>query len=127
MSVFINPILRKLDNLAQARAISLFAGRLGAAMPFWYVTSLLLLIAENIVRRHEYGHLLLITAIAIWIAVIIHTLVVLVPINNRMTQLGSEALTSEAQREHKKWDSLHRMRVAALGTSMVCFLVAIRL
>jgi len=48
VSVFINPILRRLDVLAQAHAIRLFARRLGAAMPFWYTASLLLLIGEAI-------------------------------------------------------------------------------
>jgi hypothetical protein len=57
--------------------------------------------------------------------VIIHTLLVLVPINNRMIQLDSDAFSAEAQRKHMKWDSLHRLRVAALVASMVCCLVAI--
>ncbi len=125
VSVFINPILRKLDNRAQAQAIRLFARRLGTAMPFWYVASLLLLIGEAIVHRRESGGLLLIAACVIWIAVIIHTVLVLVPINNRMTQLDSDAFSQEAQREHKKWDSLHRLRVVALVVALVCCLVAI--
>lgn len=125
VSAFINPILHKLDNRAQAQAIRLFARRFGTAMPFWYVASLLLLIGEAIVHRRESGGWLLITACVIWSAVIIHTLLVLVPINNRMTQLDSDAFSQEAQRDHKKWDSLHRLRVAALVVAMVCCLVAI--
>jgi len=125
VSVFINPILRRLDVLAQAHAIRLFARRLGAAMPFWYAAGLLLLIGEAIVYRHESGDVLLIIAGTIWAAVIIHTVLVLVPINNRMTQLGSDAFPQEAQREHDKWDRLHRFRVAALVAAMVCHLVAV--
>jgi uncharacterized membrane protein len=127
VSVFINPILCKLDERAQAHAIRLFARRLGGAMPFWYATSLLLLIAEAIIRRHESGHLLLFTAGVIWIAVILHTVLVLVPINNRMTRLDSNSFSLEAQRDHKKWDRLHRLRVVALVAAMVCFFVAIRI
>jgi len=127
VSVFINPILRRLDVLAQAHAIRLFARRLGAAMPFWYAASLLLLIGEAIVYRHESGDVLLIIAGTIWAAVIIHTVLVLVPINNRMAQLGSDAFPQEAQREHNKWDSLHRFRVVALVAAMVCHLVAIQI
>jgi uncharacterized membrane protein len=127
VSVFINPILRKLDDPAQAHAIGLFARRLGGSMPFWYVASLLLLIIEAIMRRHESGEALRIVASAIWAAVIVHTVVVLVPINNRMTRLDSNAFSPEEQREHKKWDSLHRWRVVALLTALVCFLVAVRL
>jgi uncharacterized membrane protein len=127
VSVFINPTLRKLDDHAQAQAIRLFARRLGGAMPFWYIASLLLLITEAIVRRHGSGELLRIFAGAIWAAVIIHTIIVLVPINNRMTQLDSNAFSPEEQREHEKWDSLHRWRVVALLGAWVCFLVAVRL
>lgn len=96
-------------------------------MPFWYIASLLLLIAEAIVRRQGPAGSLRITASVIWTAVIIYTLLVLVPINNRMTRLDSYAFFPEAQREHKKWDILHRFRVVALAAAMVCFLVAIRL
>ena len=127
VSVFINPILHKLDDLEQAHAIRLFARRLGAAMPFWYAGSLLLLVTGAIVRRQEPGEVLLIGAGAIWIVVIIHTLLVLVPINNRMTRLDSNAFPPQAQRDHKKWDSLHRLRVVVLVAAMVCFLVAIRM
>ena len=84
MSVFINPILERLDTGTRMRAISLFAKRLGTAMPFWYVLSLLLLIAEAAVRRHSDGLSLLATASSLWLAVIILTLIFLVPINNRM-------------------------------------------
>lgn len=125
VAVFINPILRQLDDAAQAFAIRLFARKLGFVMPFWYAASLLLLIGEAIVRRHAPGDLLLIVACAIWVAVIIHTVLVLVPINNRMAQLDSGAFPPEAKGEHEKWDRLHRLRVATLGVAMVCCLVAI--
>jgi len=125
VSVFINPILRRLDIPGQARAIPLFARRLGAAMPFWYAAGLLLLVSEAIIYRHESGDALLIIAGTIWVAVIIQSIVVLVPIANRMAQLDSDAFTQDAQREHNKWDSLHRFRVAALVAAMVCHLVAV--
>ncbi len=125
VSAFINPVLSKLDNHAQANAIRMFARRLGAAMPFWYGSSLLLLIIETIVRRYGPGDLLLITACAIWIAVVIHTILVLVPINNRMIRMDASGFSPDAKREHDKWDSLHRLRVAALASSMVCFLVVV--
>ncbi len=55
VAVFINPILRKLGAREELRAIRLFAAKLGAAMPFWYGVSLLLLIAEAIFRHGESG------------------------------------------------------------------------
>lgn len=124
VSVFINPVLRKLDERAQAKAISLFAVRLGRAMPFWYAISLLLLLVEALATCHHPGNSLLIAACAIWLAVIVLTLLFLVPINNRMMQLDAQSFPEVAQREHRRWDTLHRLRVAALVVAMLCFLLA---
>jgi uncharacterized membrane protein len=124
VSVFINPVLAQLEDRARAKAISLFAARLGHAMPFWYGLGLLFLIVEAIAERHGPGSPLLIAASAIWLAVIVLTLLFLVPINNRMMQLDAKSFPEEAQREHKRWDTLHRLRVIALVVAMVCFLLA---
>src|SRR5438270_13115709 len=77
VSVFINPVLQRLDEVARPDAIRFFAGRLGSAMPFWYAGSLVLLIAGAVIRRQENGGPLLIAACVIWAAVIVHTVVVL--------------------------------------------------
>jgi uncharacterized membrane protein len=124
VSVFINPVLWKLEDRAQAAAIRLFAARLGTAMPFWYAVSLLLLGLEAMLRHHEPGFALLILASVIWAVVILVTVLFLVPINNRMARLDSDSFPEEARREHKKWDTLHRLRVAALVIALVCFLLA---
>jgi hypothetical protein len=122
VSVFVNPVLEKLDDRAQARAIQIFAENLGTAMPFWYVTSLLLLLAETFVRRHAAGISLLIAASAIWSAVIVLTLMFLVPINNRMMRLDG-SFPEEERRNHKRWDRLHRGRVAALTACLVLLIL----
>lgn len=124
VSVFINPTVWKLDDRAQATAIGLFAKRLGAAMPLWYAVSLLLLGLEAFLRHHESGFGLLVVASVIWAVVIVLTVLFLVPINNRMARLGADSFPEEARREHKKWDTLHRLRVAALVVAFVCFLLA---
>jgi uncharacterized membrane protein len=126
VSVFINPALRKLEDAAQLNAIRIFAHKLGTAMPFWYVLSLALLIAEVVLRRSETGFALLLASASIWAAVIVLTVLFLVPINNRLARMSPNALAGQAFQEHQRWDSLHRVRVAVLGTAMVCFLIAIR-
>lgn len=125
VSTFINPILERLDMSARMKTTSLFAKRLGNAMPFWYVLSFVLLFTEATLRRHADGSVLLITASALWLAVIVLTLVFLVPINNRMMRLDPNSSADTWPREHKAWDVLHRGRVAVLTTSMVCFLLAV--
>ncbi len=125
VAVFINPILRKLGTRQELRAIRLFAAKLGAAMPFWYSASLLLLIAEAAMRYGGSGYLLLIAACSIWAAVIVLTLLFLVPINNRMARLDPETATEAALAEHGQWDTMHRWRVVSLTAAMVCFLIAV--
>lgn len=126
VSVFINPILWQLENPTQLRLVRLFAAKLGAAMPFWYALSLLLLIAETIGHRHQLVFPLLAAASAIWAAVILFTVFFLVPINNRLARVDAAETPQRSQREHRQWDRLHRLRLAALAASMLIFLVAIR-
>jgi hypothetical protein len=57
--------------------------------------------------------------------VIVLALLFLVPINNRMMRLDANSAADCSLREHRRWDLLHRGRVAILTTSMVCFLLAI--
>jgi uncharacterized paraquat-inducible protein A len=115
VSLFINPIIWQLDDQAQAKAFSLFARYLGKAMPIWYILSLVLLIAEAYLRRHQPALIPLLTAIIIWIAVILYTVTTLVPINNRIV-----ALSTRWRSEHKRWDTLHRWRILLLTIAMVC-------
>jgi hypothetical protein len=40
-------------------------------------------------------------------------------------QLDTTTFPEQAKRAHDRWDMLHRIRVGALTTSMVCALLAI--
>jgi uncharacterized membrane protein len=125
VSAFINPILNQLDDRARLAAIRLFAAKLGFVMPFWYGLNLLFLVSEAVLLRHQPGFLLLDAAIAVWSVVIVLTLLFLVPIANRMAHLTPDAPAAEALAEQQKWDSMHRVRVAALIAAMVLFLIGI--
>lgn len=125
VSAFINPVLAKLDDRSQADAIRMFARYLGTAMPIWYGLSLALLVLEAVFRRHDSGVSMLIVSAGIWAAVIVLTLMFLVPINNRMARIDARSWSEEARQQHDRWDRLHRIRMFALGTAMVCFLLAI--
>lgn len=123
--VFINPILWKLEDQPRAQAIILFARRLGTVMPFWYASNLLLLIAEWTLLRHTASAPLLAAAAGLWVLVIVLTLIFLVPINNRLAREEAHVSVDQSHLEHKRWDSLHRARVIALGMAMVLFLTAV--
>jgi len=124
VSAFVNPILWQLESTAQAAAVRLFARKLGTAMPFWYMGCFALLVTEAVLRRNLPGFSLLVSAGAIWAAVIVLTLLFLVPINNRMMRLEPGALATAASLEHRRWDRMHRARVGALAIALVCFLIA---
>jgi uncharacterized membrane protein len=125
VSAFINPVLWKLESGAQMQAIRLFAEKLGFVMPFWYAFGLVLLLAETFFRRHQPCVFLLGIACGIWVLVIVLTLLFLVPINNRLAHLESSSAFDKALSDHRKWDTLHRLRVLALTIAMVLSLIAI--
>jgi uncharacterized membrane protein len=125
VSAFINPTVRKLDDKPQARILSLFAAQLGFVMPFWYALGLLLLIAETVLRRHTAAFTPLAAAAGLWTFVILFTLAVLVPINNRIAKLQPTALPADWQQAHRRWDNLHRLRVALLLVAFVLVLHAL--
>lgn len=127
VSAFVNPVLKKLDDSTQGYAARLFAKRLGTVMPFWYGISLLLLIAETISMRRHPGMAFLTAASVLWAAVIVLSLMLLVPINNRIANMDPAAFTELLRREHTRWDTLHRWRVLALSVAMICMLVGILL
>lgn len=125
VSVFINPTLQRLDERSRAQAIQMFATRLGKAMPFWYVADFVFILNLIWFHRHQPSQSLLIVAGAIWAAVILTTILFLVPINNRMMRLDPDSFTQTQQREHRRWTTLHHLRVLALCVAMFCLLIAI--
>lgn len=125
VSVFINPVLLRLDAHAQTLAVKSFGKKLGTVMPFWYCGNFLLLATEAILRRSQSGAPLLIASCAIWAVVILLTLLFLVPINNRIVALRDPVFSEAIKQDHKRWDTRHRVRVASLVLSMVLLLVAV--
>lgn len=125
VSAFVNPVLYKLDLATQAQAIRLFGRLLGTVMPVWYIANLLLLLSETIIHLHNSLIAWLGFAVAFWGAAIVLSLVSLVPINNRLVRMDADGWTESAQRESRKWDALHRVRVLFLGVAMIFFLVGI--
>ena len=126
VSAFINPALWKLDEVPREHAVRLFAAKLGLVMPFWYAGNFLLLAAETILLRHEPARVPLALACAVWAAVIVLTLLFLVPINNRLARPHPDMRLDEAHRQHQRWDAMHRARIVALSVAFVLLLIGLR-
>jgi uncharacterized membrane protein len=119
VSAFFNPAVWRLEAGPQAQGLSLLARSLGRAMPVWYSLCLALLALESFLHRHQPALAPLLTASIIWMAVIVFTVSMLVPINNRIASLNAAALTPGWEQDHKRWDALHRVRIVLLAVAFL--------
>ena len=110
----INPILNSLpdDSLLSGRA---HGGRmLGAVMPVWYITSLVLVAIWTVAGWQDPGTNLLITAAALLIVSVIMSVLLLVPINNRTKTWTPGNRPADWRQQMNRWDRLHYIRVAII-------------
>jgi uncharacterized membrane protein len=125
VSAFVNPAMRRLESGPQAQALSILARSLGRAMPVWYGSCLALLALESFLRRHQTTLPALLTAAAIQMAVIVFSITTLVPINNRIAALNTAAPAPGWDRDHRKWDVLHRIRILLLIVALLIVIGAL--
>jgi hypothetical protein len=118
VSAFVNPAVWQLESEPQAHELSILARSLGRVMPVWYSVCLALLALESFLHRHEAALTPLLAATLIWVGVILFTISVLVPINNRIASLNTTAPAGGWKHDHRKWDSLHRVRILLLAIAV---------
>lgn len=108
VAAFLNPIVERLPDDGFRAARSDGGRLLGRVMPFWYIGALALLVATAVIERSRLAG----AAVVLMVAVVLLTVAVLVPINNR---IAAWAATGELSRAlAARWDRLHWLRVAAL-------------
>jgi uncharacterized membrane protein len=123
--VFINPIVWKLESFSQAVAIRVLAARMGKLMPFWYLLSFGLLIAEGVRRHGTPGYGLALAAIVIWLVSLLLTLFMLAPVNIRLALVNADTFADGVKLEHLKWDQFYRVHLLVVLGALICFLVAV--
>lgn len=112
VAVFFHPLIARLPDDAFRAARGGGARALGTTMPFWYALSLLLLVALAIKERGTPGGWLYGAAGGLLAVIVLLTVTLLVPINNRIAKWPA---TGELSRElAARWDRLHRLRVILL-------------
>ncbi|HWS34359.1 MAG TPA: DUF1772 domain-containing protein [Actinoplanes sp.] len=114
VAVVLNPILDALpeDSGQLGRA---HGGRmLGAAMPVWYVTSLILVTIWAVATWQQPGTTLVITAGVLLLISVLMSILLLVPINNRSKNWTPENRPADWKEQGKRWDRLHYVRVAVI-------------
>ena len=121
VAAFVRPILGRLPDDAFWAARGDGAGLLGKVMPFWYLASFALLVAVGVVADSQRW--LIGVAAALMVAVVLLSVVVLVPINNKIAAWRS---VDDVSRElAARWDRLHWLRVALLSAAFVLLLVGV--
>ncbi|WP_395359275.1 anthrone oxygenase family protein [Streptomyces sp. YH02] len=121
----INPILDALpeDSGILGRA---HGGRmLGAVMPVWYISSLVLVAAWAAAAWHDPGTPFVVTAGALLALSVIMSILLLVPINNRGKTWTPENRPADWKQQKNRWDRLHYVRVAVIVAAFALLATAL--
>ncbi|MGG2464045.1 anthrone oxygenase family protein [Streptomyces sp. RGM 3693] len=87
---------------------------LGAVMPVWYISSLVLVAVWAISGWHHHGTGLVVTAGALLIISVIMSILLLVPINNRSKTWTPDNRPADWKEQANRWDRYHYVRVAVI-------------
>ncbi|MFD7719754.1 anthrone oxygenase family protein [Streptomyces sp. NPDC059814] len=121
----LNPIFNALpddsDQLARAHG-----GRmLGAVMPVWYITSLVLVAVWAVAGWHHHGTGLVVTAGALLLLSVIMSVLLLVPINNRSKTWTPDNRPADWKQQTNRWDRFHYVRVAVIIAAFALLVAAL--
>ncbi len=127
IAVFVHPTLDRLPDNVHLPAASALARVLGKFMPFWYILVLLLTVSEVYIQWRQSGHLptWLVASAILWALAIGYTITTLVPINNRIASWDKVAPPAGWKTFRRRWDLLHRWRVALLTTAFAILIVGV--
>lgn len=106
---------RRLHPEARLQARSDAAAALGRLMPGWYVAVVVLTVAVAWLRPGLRTGVVAVTCVA----VIVGTVLVLVPVNSRLSQWSVDDHPTDWSSQVARWDLGHRIRVCLLGAATV--------
>lgn len=95
-------------------------------MPFWYVGSLVLAAVWAIAGRHDPGAGLVVTAAALLILSVVMSVLLLVPINNRVKTWTADGLPADWKQQMNRWDRFHYVRVAVIIAAFTLLAAALQ-
>ncbi|MFB7281507.1 anthrone oxygenase family protein [Streptomyces hydrogenans] len=109
-----NPILNALPEDSRQLGNSHGGRMLGAVMPVWYITSLLLVAAWAAAAWHSPGTGLVVAAGALLLVSVIMSVLLLVPINNQGKTWTPENRPADWKEQLNRWNRYHYARVAVI-------------
>jgi uncharacterized membrane protein len=124
VAFFVNPIFDGLPANAGLAGRTQGARMLGLVMPFWYIGSLVLSSVWAGVGWGRGGAGLVVTAAVLLVVSVVMSLVLLVPINNRVKRWTEGNLPDDWKQQLHSWDRLHYARVAVIVASFTLLVCA---
>lgn len=127
VAAFVHPALYRLQDDAHVPLAAAFARLFGRVMPPWYALTALLALTETILRWHQPGNAPTLLAVSTLLVVLTipYSLIILVPINNRVAGLSARNLPPDWKIDRKRWDFHHRLRVVMLVTAFALLAAAL--
>jgi len=126
IALFIHPSLSRTDHQGFIPAIQVFAKLFGRVMPFWMAGTLLLHLALAWAQwtSHHRAGLFTLYAAFTWAAIVVFSVILPVPINNRVGRWNPSALPANWKSERKLWDIYNSTRVVMIVFAFILLLVA---
>ena len=126
IALFVHPTLDRLPDDVHLPAASALARVLGRFMPFWYILVFLLTSAEVLIRWHISDSLpiRITTSAILWALASVYSMIVLVPINNRIASWEKVTAPADWKAFRSRWDLLHRWCVVLLTIAFAFLIVS---
>ena len=125
---FVHPSLTRVDHRAFLPAIQVFARLFGKVMPWWMPLTLALhLLLLWLTWHWPASHtLLLISAVTLWMIIIVFSLVGPVPINDQVKAWELARLPEDWQAKRRRWDAQNAVRVVLIGLAFLSLVLSFR-
>ncbi|HET6636948.1 MAG TPA: DUF1772 domain-containing protein [Streptomyces sp.] len=121
----INPILNALPEDSGQLGHAHGGRMLGAVMPVWYITSLVLVVVWSLARWDQHGTGLVVTAGALLLLSVLMSVLLLVPINNRGKTWTPDNRPADWKQQLNRWDRFHYVRVAVIIAAFTLLVAAL--
>jgi uncharacterized membrane protein len=125
VAFFVNRILDALPDDSNQQGRSHGGRMLGALMPVWYISSLVLVAVWAIAGWHDPGAGLVVAAAVLLIVSVIMSVLLLVPINDRGKTWTPDNRPADWKEQMNRWDRYHYVRVAVIVAAFALLVTAL--
>lgn len=124
VAAFVNPILDRLPDDGGLAARSDAARVLGRVMPFWYIGAVILTALWATLTWGHPAAVPVTVAAVLLVASVAMSILLLVPINNRVAQWSTGAAPADWRQQLGRWDRLHYLRVVVITAAFALLVTA---